>query len=279
MIHAATPYLAAFRARWQTTMRYRAAALAGFVTQCWWGVINIMIYAAFYHGAHDGPGGTAPISLHQTVTYVWIMQGTLALMPWGCDPEIADAVRSGAVSHDLLRPIDLWWWWSCRATARILGRLVPRALLIVAFAGLVLPLAGLGAWALRPPPSLLDAALFALSILMGLVLSACIVVLLNIVTVRTLSPAGGSAVITPLALILSGNLLPLALFPGTVQMLLLLQPFAGLGDLPCRFWLGTLHGGRAILALGQQAAWIAALIIAGRAILRRTLHRLEIQGG
>ncbi|MFS3135765.1 ABC transporter permease [Gluconacetobacter sacchari] len=279
MMQAATPYLAAFRARWRTTLRYRAAALAGFVTQCWWGAINIMIYAAFYRMAHGGDGAAAPFALHQTITYVWIMQATLALMPWGCDPDIADAVRGGAVAHDLLRPVDLWWWWFCRATARILGRLVPRALLMLAFAGLLLPRAGLGAWALRPPPSIADAALFAVSILLGLALSACIVVLLNIVTVRTLSPAGGNAVITPLALILSGNMLPLALFPGAFQTVLILQPFAGLGDLPCRFWLGTLHGGRAILALGQQAAWLAAVAVAGRAALRRTLHRLEIQGG
>ncbi|WP_342628109.1 ABC-2 family transporter protein [Nguyenibacter vanlangensis] len=274
---AARPYLAAFRARWQVTTRHRAAALAGFVTQCWWGAVNIMIYAAFYAGY--GGTGHGAFTLRQTVTYVWIMQGALALMPWGCDPDIALAVRSGAVSHDLLRPVDIWWWWFCRAAARILGRLVPRAVLMAGFAGLALKLAGLDAWALHAPASAADAVLFTLSILLGLALSAAITVLLNIVTVRTLSPLGANAVITPLSLILSGNMLPLALFPDKAQVLLLLQPFAGLGDLPCRFWLGTLHGPRAAMALGQQAAWVALLTLAGRAALRRTLARLEVQGG
>lgn len=33
----ARPYLAALRARFLLTLQYRAAALAGFATQCWWG--------------------------------------------------------------------------------------------------------------------------------------------------------------------------------------------------------------------------------------------------
>ena len=43
----ARPYLAPFRARFQLMLQYRAAALAGFATQCWWGGIKIMVFAAF----------------------------------------------------------------------------------------------------------------------------------------------------------------------------------------------------------------------------------------
>ena len=45
---AARPYLAAFRARFQLMLQYRAAALAGFATQLWWGAIRILVFAAFY---------------------------------------------------------------------------------------------------------------------------------------------------------------------------------------------------------------------------------------
>ena len=49
---AVAPYLAAFSARFQLVLQYRAAALAGFATQCWWGAIKIMVLAAFFYGAH-----------------------------------------------------------------------------------------------------------------------------------------------------------------------------------------------------------------------------------
>ena len=52
-------YLAAFRARFQLMLQYRAAALAGFTTQCWWGAIRIMVFAAFY-GVH---ASAAPIMI------------------------------------------------------------------------------------------------------------------------------------------------------------------------------------------------------------------------
>src|SRR5215469_17247830 len=106
----ARPYLAAFRARFQLMLQYRAAALAGFATQLWWGGIRIMVFAAFY-GAHPA---AAPISLADAVTYVWLSQALLALQPWVADPEIGHAVRTGGVGYDRLRPLDAYGFWYAR---------------------------------------------------------------------------------------------------------------------------------------------------------------------
>ena len=40
---AARPYFAAFASRFLLMLQYRAAAVAGFATQCWWGAIKVMI--------------------------------------------------------------------------------------------------------------------------------------------------------------------------------------------------------------------------------------------
>ena len=56
---SARPYLAAFRARFQVMLQYRTAALVGFATQCWWGAIRIMVFAAFY-GVHAAAAPFAP---------------------------------------------------------------------------------------------------------------------------------------------------------------------------------------------------------------------------
>ena len=77
----ARPYVAAFSARFLLMLQYRAAAFAGFLTQCWWGGIKIMVYAAFYRAS---AASTHPaITLAQVATYTWLNQGLLALMPWG----------------------------------------------------------------------------------------------------------------------------------------------------------------------------------------------------
>ena len=50
---ALRPYAAAFSSRFLLMMQYRAAALAGFFTQCWFGAVHVMVLAAFYLGAPE----------------------------------------------------------------------------------------------------------------------------------------------------------------------------------------------------------------------------------
>jgi ABC-2 type transport system permease protein len=108
----ARPYVAAFFARFLLMLQYRAAAVAGFLTQCWWGAIKIMVYAAFYRAS--AASVHPAITLAQVATYTWLNQGLLALMPWGADPEVALAMRTGVVSYDRLRPVDVRYWYACR---------------------------------------------------------------------------------------------------------------------------------------------------------------------
>ena len=126
-------------------LQYRAAAFAGFATQCWWGFIKVMVFAAFFHSslAHQ------PLSFAQAVTYTWLGQAFLALLPWSGDPEIAELVRSGNVSYERLRPLDTYFYWYVRAMAFMFARAAPRAAMMFALASLILPLIGFGAWRLR----------------------------------------------------------------------------------------------------------------------------------
>lgn len=144
------PYRAAFASRFLVMLQYRAAAWAGFITQCWWGGLKAMVMAAFYGGA---AAAAAPLSLAQAITYTWLAQGLFALLPWSADPELAQSVRTGAVAYDRLRPVDAYALWFARSAGWIAARVLPRAALMAAFTGVVLPVAGLEAWALQPRPA------------------------------------------------------------------------------------------------------------------------------
>ncbi|WP_420992411.1 ABC transporter permease [Cupriavidus sp. 30B13] len=270
------PYLAALRSRFLQMLQYRVAAYSGFATQCWWGAIKIMVLAAFYGGT---AAASAPLSLAQSVTYTWMAQGLLALLPWGGDPEVAQAVRTGAVAYDRLRPVDAYGLWFARSAGWIAARVLPRVALMAAFAGIALPLAGLGEWAWQPPASLAAGAAFLASALLALLLSTSLVMLLNIAAAAALNERGINALATPLVIVLSGNLLPLALLPDFWQTALLMQPLAGVLDIPARIYLMQLSGGQALAGLGLQCLWIVLLVAAGRVAMRRTMRRLEVQGG
>jgi len=241
------PYIAAFTSRFLQMLQYRTAALAGFVTQCWWGGIKVMVLAAFYA---SGAGASMPLA--QVITYTWIAQGLLALLPWAGDPEVALSVRTGSVAYDRLRPVDAYALWFARTTGWIAARVLPRVALM-AFA--------------------------AVSVVLALLLSAAFVMLLNITTAALLNDRGINALATPLVIVLSGNLLPLALLPDTWQAVLVLQPFAGLLDIPVRLYFAEFTGSMAVGALGLQCFWIATLAALGHAAMGGAMRRLDVQGG
>ena len=272
----ARPYIAAFASRFLQMLQYRTAALAGFGTQCWWGGIKVMVLAAFYGGA--SMAGT-PMSLTQAITYSWLSQGLLVLVPWLGDPEVAQAVRTGAVAYDRLRPVDAYALWFARSAGWIAARVLPRVALMAAFAAVALPLVGLGDWAWKPPASFAAAIAFLASSVLALLLSTSMVMLLNIAATAALNERGINALAGPVVIVFSGNLLPLMLLPNAWQTALLLQPFAGVVDIPARIYFGLMSGWQAMAGLGLQSFCIVVLVVFGRMAMQRTMRRLEVQGG
>lgn len=269
------PYIAVLAARFQLMLQYRAAALAGFATQCWFGVIRILVFAAFYAGGAAGQ----PLSLRDAVTYTWLGQAFLAFLPWNADPDVADMVRTGAVAYERLRPVDTYAWWYARALAWSTARVLPRAALMVAFASVLLPLAGLGKWGLPPPPTWSAAGLFALSAAGMILLSAALTVILNVIMAASMSDRGANTLAAPFVNLFSGMIIPLAFFPDTLRPFLRAQPLAGLVDIPFSIYFAGLTGTDALGAIALQFLWVVVLVLLGRWWLGAVMGRLQIQGG
>ena len=269
------PYLAVCAGRFQLTLQYRAAALAGFITQCWFGVIRILIFAAFYAGG----AAHAPMSLRNAVDYTWLGQAFLVFLPWNADPDVTEMVRSGAVAYERLRPVDSYAWWFVRAIAWSTARVAPRAALMFAFAGVLMPLAGLGQWGLAAPPNLAQAGLFVASAAGMVLLSAAITVLINIAMISVMDERGPNILAAPIVNFFSGMVVPLAFFPDWLRPILRAQPIAGLVDIPFSIWFGGISGSSAVGAIALQFGWVVVLAAFGRWALERVMRRLVVQGG
>ena len=278
VLQLARPYRAAFASRFLLLLQYRSAAVAGFLTQCWWGGIKVMILAAFY-GASSAAASQAPMSLSQAITYTWMMQAVLVLLPWLGDPDVASAVRSGAVSYDRLRPVDLYALWYARSAGWIVARAVPRAALMFLFAAVAMPLLGFGAWSWQPPASVSAGFFFTVSLALGALVSSAMIMLINVAVAASLNDRGVNALASPIIIVFSGNLLPLLLFPDWMRTAMFVQPFAGLIDIPMRIYFGALTGAGLLAGLGLQVFWIAVLVALGHRAMARTLRTLESQGG
>lgn len=273
-VGAVRPYVAILRARFALLLQYRAAAVAGFVTQCWWGGIKVMVLTAFFRATAG-----APMTLAQAIDYVWLGQALFMMLPWSADPELARMARSGDVAYERLRPVDTYAFWYSRAVARRTATPLLRAVPMVFLAGIVFPAVGWSAWALGAPSGIAAALLFAASIALVIALSAAVSTMMDVLTVATLSDRGVNMLVGPFIIVLSGSLVPLPLFPDWLQPILRNQPFAGLMDTPFRIYSGHLGGALAATALVRQAVWVAVLVFLGRLLMRRVMARLTTQGG
>jgi len=269
------PYRALLSARYRMMLQYRAAALAGAATQVFWGFVRIMILLAFYRSGSAAP----PMAFQDVVTYVWLGQAFLALLPWTHDAEIEKQVREGDVAYELLRPLDLYAFWSMRVLATRVASASLRSIPIFAVAGIALPLAGLEAWGLAPPDSASSFGLFAVAMVMALGLGCAITTLVHISLLWTLSGDGVARLMPALVTVFSGMVIPLPLFPDWAQPLLNALPFRGLMDVPARIYTGDIPTVEAWAALGLCSAWWAVLVVLGRALMRRGQRVLVVQGG
>src|SRR5262245_53245813 len=268
------PYLAILRARFRMMLQYRAAALAGLWTQFFFGLTLIMIYEAFY-ASTDQP---QPMTFPEVVSYVWLGQALLALLPWNVDTEIRALIRSGAVAYELCRPLDLYNLWFMRAAAWRTAPTVLRAVPMTIVAMVVLPRIGLEEWRLEPP-TLYSGLGFAAAIICALLLSCALTTLMNITMLLTVSADGSVAMLAVLVTLFSGMVIPLPLFPDWAQPLLTILPFGGLVDSPYRIYVGHIAIASLPAILLRQILWTLALVMFGRWLLSRGVRRVVVQGG
>lgn len=268
-------YLAIVTVRCRMLLQYRAAAIAGFGTQLFWGFIKVMVFVAFYASATRAP----PMSFSEVLVYIWLGQALLALLPWNVDAEIAAQIRTGGVSYELLRPLDLYRFWFARTLAFRIAPTLLRMLPMLVFTLLLLPLTPLADWALPPPAGMASAGLFLVSVSATLFLSTAFTMILHIGLIWTVSGEGINRMMPGIVPVLSGLVVPLPLFPDWAQGFLHWQPFRGMADVPFRIYSGHINPQAALVEIALQWGWVALLVGFGVWLLGRARRRLVVQGG
>lgn len=260
-------YWAILSARFRSLLQYRSAALAGLITQVVWGLIRVMIFQAFYRSTN----AEQPMSGSDVETYIWLGQAFLAALPWNIDTDLRAMIRSGGIGYELVRPVDLYWYWLSRALSWRTAPMLMRALPLLVFAFVLM--------GMSPPVSVGAGLAFAVSMCAAIVLSSAITTFLNVTMLWTITGDGITQMTFGLVLIFSGMLVPLPLYPDWSQPIINAMPFRGLVDTPYRLYLGHIPLSEFAGVLAHQLVWISAFVVAGRIAMARALRRVVVQGG
>ena len=264
-------YFSFFRLRFAMGLQYRAAALAGIVTQFAWGFMEIMVF----HGFYRADASAFPISFSATVSYVWLQQAFLALSAvWMLENEIFDSIVDGNIAYELCRPVNIYNMWYSRNTANRLSRAVLRCFPVLLVAALV-P----APYGMNGPASPGHFLLFLITLLLGLAVTVSFNMLIYMLTFFTISPQGLRIFFMSTMEFFSGAVIPLPFFPDKLRQVMELLPFASMQNVALRVYSGSMNGGEMRRAVFLQVFWLIVVTGAGKLLCRVAEKRITVQGG
>lgn len=264
-------YLSFFRIRFAAGLQYRTAAWAGISTQFFWGIMNILMYQAFYRSGQNA----FPMRFEQLTSYIWLQQAFLAMfMTWFYDNEIFGHITGGSIAYELCRPCDLYTMWYVKNMATRLSRVVLRCFPILVVVAL-LP----APYGISLPASPEAFLMFLLSMLLGFLVLVAFNMLVYISAFYTISPMGIRILVTSVLEFLCGAVIPIPFFPEWLQPVMYALPFGSMQNTPFLIYVGHLSPAEGLGAIVLQLVWLLALVLVGKAIMRNALRKVVVQGG
>jgi ABC-2 type transport system permease protein len=247
---------------------YRLAALGGLVANLTFGLLKVAILFATVRAAGGELHGYDTASMS---TYVWLSQGLLGSVNLSGRTDLALRVKDGQVAVDFLRPVDLQAATLATEVGASLFALIPR--------GLPSVLLGAVTIGMQLPASPVFYVLGAVSLVLGIVISAATVYLVAVAGFWLVETRGLQILYMLASGFLGGLYVPIALFPRWLRIIAEATPFPSIMMYPIDVLSGLGGAGRAAGLVLVQLAWLAGVAAAGQLLTRAGRRRLEVQGG
>lgn len=251
----------------QRQMTYRAATIAGLLTNFFFGLLRAALLVALYGDRSEVAG----ITVQGAVTYTGLTQasiGFLSLFSWY---ELANTVYTGQIASDLLKPMGYYRFWLAQDLGRASAQLALRGFPLIAayaiFFGITTP-KGVVQW-------------MALACVMALawLVSFSWRFLVNLAAFWSPNAVGIGRFFFLSSYFMSGFVIPLRFFPSWFVSLCYLTPFPHVVNAVVETHLGVLSESELVGTLLGQLVWAALLILLGQIVLRAGIRRLVILGG
>jgi ABC-2 type transport system permease protein len=260
-------FLEIARRSFARALAYRGAALAGLVTNLFFGWLRLNLLLALL-GARDAVQG---FTAADVVTYTGLAQALIVVLSIFGWFDLMNTVHRGDIAGDLLRPMNLFTFWLAQdagnAVAQLLLRCIPILLLYAALFGL------------ETPHTALHWLIVLTSLLLAWLCGFAFRFLVNLSAFWSPDARGIGRLMFTVMMFATGFLMPLRFFPEWLQTLLSWTPFPSMLNTVVELWLGVIPLGDAPRALLVQTLWCVVLIGLCHAGLAKGTRRLVILGG
>lgn len=261
-------YLRLFVAGFRRQSTYRLAAFGGLVANTTFGLLKV---ALLFAAVRTSGGELAGYDVAMMSAYIWISQGMLGSVNLTGRTEIADRIRTGDVAVDFLRPLDVHLASVTTEVGRAVFALIPRGIPSVVIGALLVGMA--------VPEDPWAYPLGAVSLLLGIVVSATTVYLVGVSGFWLLETRGVAILYMVVSGFLAGLFVPIALFPDWLHLVATATPFPSMLMYPVDVLSGRVGGAAAVGLVALQVLWLGLTVTAGQLATRAGRRRLEVQGG
>jgi len=260
-------YVEVARTAFRRQVVYRWANLAGLLTNIVFGMIFSYVMIALYQ-VRSSAGG---YDLIDALRYVWLVQSMVMIVMTFGWYDLMLTIRSGEVISDLSKPCDFYWYWFSREIGRSCYYLLYR--------GIPTYLAGMLLFRFGAPLDVRVWPIFLLSLSLGAMTGIAYRILFNIAAFWIIEARALGTLATVVALVFTGNYVPLPFFPGWLRAIADWLPFSGMMSVPAQVFLGKLIGLDLLINLIRQIGWLVLFIVLVRFVTIRAARRVVIQGG
>jgi ABC-2 type transport system permease protein len=251
----------------QRQMSYRAATIAGLLTNFFFGLLRAAIMIALYQNRVQVEG----MDLTQAITFTAIGQaviGYLSLFHWY---DQMQSVYTGEIATDLLKPMGYLRYWMAKDFGRAMAALL--------FRGVVIILAYELFFDLVYPSDLIHWLYLIAALLFAWLLSFCWRFLANLPSFWVTNARGIGLFLFFTAQALAGFIMPLRFFPDWFQKMASFTPFPSSVNTVVEVQLGLLTDQQIWQALGVQLLWAVGMIVVIQLVLRAGVRKLVVVGG
>lgn len=265
-------YWAYLKIRFLNEIQYKAAALAGIITQFAWGGMYIMLYSTFLQN-----GTSSDYTISQMCSYVWLQQGTIMLYSMSSiDKDILRHCETGQIAMELVKPIDLYSIWHAKTLGKKIASSILRLIPIVVICSMPF----MGEFKLMPPVSAKAFILFIITLILSVGVMMAYTMLMYITATKNITSQGVKSTYRIIMEACSGSIIPIAFMPNTVVNVLKCTPFYYMQNVAFNIYNGYLTDNFEIVRIVVlQIIWIFVLTIIGKRMLNKELNKVIVQGG
>ncbi len=229
--------------------------------------VEFGLRALFWSAVALGAPGT--VDFRTIMAYLLVASGvsSLTLMSYvRYGSWLGKSIKFGDINHELILPVNVLGYY----LAAMIGSMG------VSF-GLAALFVVIGWW-LVPPASWLGVGLFGLHLVLAIVIAFSINVLVGSIAFYTTEVAGFKNVVSHIANVFSGAIVPLSLFPGVLQVVALSLPFAAVVYGPVNALRLTAWTSAEAVSLVVAVGWAVTLLPLALWTWQRSMRRYEAVG-